>query len=136
MAAPEREMAQSTGARLHSPSRQLSDEDVFSDLCTQGYAILPSYLRGTRLAALQAAAGRALPCYKYAAEGSQAAPACYRPPMRYHSCIKGEGAYPGVFTSYTLHRNICSHARGPLPSMDHLSPKNVLSDCAGEQTRV
>jgi hypothetical protein len=73
MAAPEREMAQSTGARLHSPSRQLSDEDVFSDLCTQGYAILPSYLRGTRLAALQAAAGRALPCYKYAAEGSQAA---------------------------------------------------------------
>jgi hypothetical protein len=61
--ATEREMAESTGAQTHSPGRRLSDPDVFEELSTRGYAILPGYLSGPTLARLQEAAQRVLPRY-------------------------------------------------------------------------
>lgn len=63
MVANERQMAESTGARSYSHSRRLSDPDVFAEVCSRGFAILPRYLHGPQLASLQAAAQRALPPY-------------------------------------------------------------------------
>jgi hypothetical protein len=75
-------MARGTGVRKHSTNRRLTDESVFNDLSTQGFAILPNYLRGLDLQRLQAAARRSLLPYERVDD---------RPPV---GCLPAPNAVP------------------------------------------
>ena len=58
------EMARGSGVQHHSTRRRLSDESVFDDLSSQGYAILPNYISGLQLRKLQTAVQNSLLRYE------------------------------------------------------------------------